>query len=82
MPRFHFHLVHGDRKILDTRGRECDDLAAAKKSAVASARNCIVEQLLQDNPHPNGRHFEITDGKDRPLAKVYFGDLLPPEMRG
>ena len=82
MPHYHFHLVHGPRKILDTVGCECDNLAAAKKAAEMTARNRIVEQLLDDIPHPNGRHFEITDDKDRPLAKVHFGDLLPPDMKG
>jgi hypothetical protein len=81
MPRFHFHLVHGNQKILDTKGRDYDDLLAAKMAAIARARDCIVEQLLQDNPHPNGRHIQITDGNDRPLAEVKFGDFLP-EMKG
>jgi hypothetical protein len=82
MPRFCFHIVHGDRKIVDSIGSEFDDLAAAKKHALVRARNCIVEQMLQDNPHPNGRHFEITDDKGKPLETVRFGDLLPPEMEG
>jgi hypothetical protein len=79
--RFHFHLAHGVRKILDTTGRECDNLAAPRKSAEAMARNHIVLQMLQDNPNPKGRHYEITDDRDLWLATVKFGDMLPPGQR-
>lgn len=54
-------------------GRDYDSLWAAKKAEEMTARDRIVEQLLG--------HFEITDDKDRALAEVHFGDLLPA-MKG
>lgn len=82
MPRFHFHLVHGNRKIIDSTGRIFDNLKAARKAAELRVRDCLVEQLLQDDPEPNHRRFEITDETGRPLAEVKFGDFLPPPIKG
>ena len=82
MPRFFFHLIDENQRFVDTQGQECDDLVSAKAYAVSRARNQLVEQMLQGNDDPDGRHFEVEDDRGQKLLDVRLKDLLPPQMKG
>jgi hypothetical protein len=80
MSRFFFHLVDSHRRLDDHNGSEFDTLEDAKRAARVSARDLLVEDILEDHD-PDGRRYEITDADGHLMETIRFSDLLPPQLK-
>ena len=80
MTRFFFHLWSKDQCVLDTKGREFDDLFAAHRHAVQHVRKLV---LLYDMDW-RGCSIEVSDIAGRSLLSVLFPRLTrsPDSARG
>lgn len=56
----------------------CPNLA--KRAARVSARDLLVEDILEDHD-PDGRRYEITDADGHLMETIRFSDLLPPQLK-
>jgi hypothetical protein len=78
MGRFYFHVREGGSFIKDPDGVELDDMSAARDLAVASAREILVDSLMNGEPL-DGKQFEISDENDVVLEIVRFRDTYSSE---
>jgi hypothetical protein len=68
MNRFFFNLVSKDNNILDTNGREFNDLAAAHRHAMLLINKII---FLTDEDW-QGWSINVTDASNRSMLSVLF----------
>ena len=66
--RFFFHLSSRDDKILDNRGRELSDLAAAHRHAML----LIHKMVLLDDVDWRGWSISVSDETNRSILIVLF----------
>jgi hypothetical protein len=78
MPLFFFHL-YDDAVALDEEGIELPDRGAAERTAVASARALICEQVRTGSVTLHHR-IEVVDEAGSPVACVTFGDAVKIEL--
>ena len=76
MPQFFFHQRIGDDLIEDTEGFEYADVAAARASAVISARS-LWAAAIRDGDDLSGEAIEIVDACGRTVAEVPLYEGLP-----
>lgn len=58
MPRYYFHIRHGDELIRDEEGTDLPDPAAAHAEALASARDLALDEIRRHS-RVDGRIIEI-----------------------
>lgn len=75
MPRYYFHIKHGDAITADEEGSDLPDLAAAREEATHAARQ-IMSWAVQEGRQPDGQLFVITDGEGRVLFEFPFKSAL------
>ena len=75
MPRFYFHIVHGETVIEDPDGSELPDLDTARAEALQSARHLLADKV-RNGEIVDGQRFEIRDGHGDLLATVAFKDAI------
>ena len=68
MNQFFFHLASKDDKILDTRGREFSDLAAAHRHAMQMIRKLV----LLDDMDWRGWSVDVNNASNRSVLSVLF----------
>jgi hypothetical protein len=68
MTRFFFNLATKGTTILDSKGRELADLAAAHRHAM----QLVHKMVLLDGTDWEGWYFKITDLEQRSLLSVLF----------
>ena len=79
MPRFHFNAVSGDRITPDLEGEELLDADAARKEAVASAREILANAIRTGSDAPE--RIQVIDGHGCEVLSVSLADLLPMSLR-
>jgi hypothetical protein len=75
MPRYFFHVRHGDTFTRDEEGQELANAAAARHEAVSAGREILGEKLL----HGGGldsRVIEIADEAGQLIGSVNINDVL------
>ena len=72
MARYFFHVWNGDDYAPDDEGAEFDDDEAARRFAVASARELLEEAIRQGHIEASFR-FEIEKEGGSRLASLPFG---------
>ena len=75
MPKFFLNLHDGDDIIEDPVGADLPSLAAARKLAIASARDILAEQMRDGQPL-DGQKIEIADESGAVLATVSFREAF------
>ena len=68
MAHFFFHLASKNNRIVDTKGREFDGLAAAHRHAML----LIHKWALLDDTDWQGWSIDVTDASDCSLLSVLF----------
>jgi hypothetical protein len=74
LPILHFNSRSGDTTLPDVEGEELPDLAAARRVAIASARETIVEAVKAGDTPPD--HIQITDSEGCEVGIVPIIDVL------
>jgi len=59
--RFHIHVVANGERVTDEDGGDFADLVAARREAVASAREIMAQRLLTGQTIPADLSLIITD---------------------
>jgi ribosomal protein L13 len=71
MSRFFFHLASKDDRIVDTKGRELGDLAAAHRHAML----LIHKMVLLDDVDWRGWSINVTNASNRSVLSVLFSQV-------
>ena len=79
MARFYFHLRSGGNIAKDDEGSELADLAAARKEALATARE-IVADAVKSGKNGTPDCMIIADDHGSELMTVPMKDALPDEL--
>jgi hypothetical protein len=80
MGRFYFHIRSGGQVIIDHEGSDLPDADAARREALASARQIVAEAIrygTEDAPE----EFVIADSEGRELEIVRFAAVLPKGLK-
>ena len=75
MTRFFFSLVSKGNRIVDTKGREFDDLAAAHRHAILLINKMVYADW-------QGWSIDVTDVSDRSVLSVLFPQMSYAQQRG
>ena len=75
MPIFYLHIRDGGELVEDPEGIDFPDLDAARREAVAAAREMLAEKILAGE-EVDGQQIEICDDEGRLLAKVPFRETF------
>ena len=75
MPKFYFHIRHGDVVKQDPEGSELASIEEARQEAVLAARELLAERLLRGQP-VNDDVFEIADEGGIVVDTVAFRSVL------
>jgi hypothetical protein len=81
MPRFYFHIQSGKEITRDDEGNECADVAAARKEALAIAREILIE-AIRGSKDEIADAFIIADANEREIMTVAVREVLPKSLRG
>ncbi len=73
--RFHFHVVANGERVITEDGSEFTDLAAARRQAVASAREIMAQRLRTGQTTPADLSLIITDAQATPSVISRCGRL-------
>ena len=76
MGRFYFHLRAGDELISDDVGIDLPDLSAAKREAMLTARELLVE-AIKSGKQTVPEAFVIADDEGRALDTISLAAVLP-----
>ena len=68
MTQFFFHFASKDDRIIDTKGREFSDLAAAHRHAML----LIHKMILVDDTDWRGWSINVTDKSNHSVLSVLF----------
>jgi hypothetical protein len=79
MARFYFHTRRGDEIAKDCEGSKLPDLAAARKEALATARE-IVADAVKSGKDRTPDTLLIADANGREVMTVAFKDALPRNL--
>ncbi|HEX8217336.1 MAG TPA: hypothetical protein VF577_07715 [Allosphingosinicella sp.] len=74
VPKFFFH-IHDDIFVRDEEGLELSDVAAARATAVASARALMCDQVTNGQLNL-GHRIEVEDDAGEPVLMLPFGDAV------
>lgn len=75
MARFYLHLHNRVGTVRDEEGQELPDLRAAREVAITSIRSIIADEAQHGRIDLAG-FVRITDGDERDLARIRFGDAF------
>ncbi|KRR08555.1 DUF6894 family protein [Bradyrhizobium valentinum] len=76
MGRFYFHLSAGDELTSDDEGMDLPDLSAAKREAMLTARELLVE-AIKSGKQTVPEAFVIADDEGRALDTISLAAVLP-----
>jgi hypothetical protein len=76
MGRFYFHLRAGDELTSDDEGMDLPDLSAAKREAMLTARELLVE-AIKSGKQTVPEAFVIADDEGRALDTISLAAVLP-----
>ena len=76
MGRFYFHLRAGDELTFDDEGLDLPDLSAAKREAMLTARELLVE-AIKSGKQTVPEAFVIADDEGRALDTISLAAVLP-----
>lgn len=76
MPLFFLHVRDGDRLIHDPDGSFLHDLEAARSEAIASARELMVQSIVDKGWIGIERSMEICDAGDNTLLVLPFRQAI------
>ena len=76
MGRFYFHLRAGDELTSDDEGMDLPDLSAAKREAMRTARELLVE-AIKSGKQTVPEAFVIADDEGRALDTISLAAVLP-----
>ena len=76
MGRFYFHLRAGDELTSDDEGMDLPDLSAAKREAMLTARELLVEAITSGK-QTVPEAFVIADDEGRALDTISLAAVLP-----
>ena len=80
MRRFYFHLRAGDELVPDEEGIDLPDLSAARREAIAAARELLAEAIKDGKPNvPEA--FVIADEEGREIDTVLLAAVLPENLK-
>ena len=79
MNRLFFNLVSKDRRISDTRGAECGDLASAHRHAMIVIHKLV---LMDEESDWQGWSIDVTDASNRSVLSVLFPQMSYFPFRG
>jgi hypothetical protein len=80
MGRFYFHLREDGELIPDEEGIDLPDLSAARREAIAAARELLAEAIKDGKPNvPEA--FVIADEAGRELDTVPLAVVLPESLK-
>ena len=74
MPRYFFHFRNQNGLKEDYEGEELADLAAARETAMSSAREIIADDLLGSATAMGGCSFEVCDEAGKLLFAFPFSE--------
>jgi hypothetical protein len=77
MPRYFFHIAHGDRRVEDPEGADFYALAAAKQEAAAALRDLIAAALVDGEPSTL-QAIEVADDNGSILTIIDVIDATEP----
>jgi hypothetical protein len=80
MGRYYFHLKDGDEMIPDEDGTELQDVAAATREALRSARELLADAIKAGKPKIYDA-FVIADEAGRTVEVLPFAALLPEPLK-
>lgn len=75
MPKYYFHVLTSEGRVIDPEGSELDDMEAAYRSAIEDARALMSEAILEGKDI-SSRKIEICDAQGIPLQIVPFRSAL------
>ena len=75
MPKYYFHVLTSEGRVIDPEGSELKDMDAAYISAIEDARALMSEAILEGKDI-SSRRIEICDEIGRPLQVVPFRSAL------
>ncbi len=73
--RFHFHVVANGERVITEDGSEFTDLAAARRQAVASAREIMAQRLRTGQTTPADLSLIITDAQGDTLGNLSMREI-------
>ena len=79
MPRFHFNAIYTDHEVPDLEGEEFLDVDAARREALASARETLANAIRNGEDAP--QRVQVTDDDGHEVATVALVEVLPHWMR-
>jgi predicted metal-dependent hydrolase len=79
MPRFHFNVIYTDHEVPDPEGEEFLDVDAARREALASARETLANAIRNGEDAP--QRVQVTDDDGQEVATVALMEVLPHWMR-
>lgn len=71
MPKYYFHVLTSEGRVIDPEGTELDDMDAAHVSAIEDARALMSEAILEGKDI-SSRTIEICDADGTRLQVVPF----------
>jgi hypothetical protein len=74
MPLFHFNSRTGDVLLPDVEGEDLPDVATARKVAMSSAREALLEAVKFGDTAPD--HIQVTDAEGHEVMVVALTDVL------
>jgi hypothetical protein len=79
MQRFHFNAHKGDQVIVDLEGEMLPDIDAARKEAIASARETLSNSIRSGDDPPDS--IQVVDGDGKTVLTIALLDLMPRSMK-
>jgi hypothetical protein len=80
MPQFYFHIRNADDMALDEEGNNVADLNAARRQALASARE-LLANAIKEGKDPVPDSIVIADADGQELTSVPLRHALPSRFR-
>jgi hypothetical protein len=81
MTRYFFHLKTADELVRDEEGNECRDLAAARRQALAIAREILILAIKGSEGELIVEAIAIENGDSQSTTFVPLTEVLPPNLR-
>ena len=75
MPHYFLNLFN-DADSPDHEGTDFADLAAARRAAVAGAREVMADHVMKGRPLNMAHRVEVVDENGKVLAVIPFGELI------
>jgi hypothetical protein len=75
MSRYYFHVRGKDQVDLDTEGIDLPDSAAARREAIAAARDMVVEAVVGDTAIDH-RRIEVVSASGELVATIPLQSVI------